>query len=168
VNPPPNPLAANAGYNFTATVADQFGDVMALGPSPTWTSNRGFMDAGGLFFAQQPGDYTITATLRGGASASLTVSVVPAVALLSNITRSVTTTSATIQWTTNMPADSIVEYGFDLSYGSTVSDATLVTAHKVVLSGLAPGRIYHYRVHSTNASGKESVSPDLMFATSHR
>jgi hypothetical protein len=141
---------------------------MALGPAPTWTSNKGFMDPSGLFFAQQTGDYTVTATLPGGASASLTVSVLAAATLLSNIPRSTTSTSATIQWNTNVPANSVVEYGFDLSYGSSVSDATAVTAHKLVLDGLAPGRIYHYRVHSTGGSGKESVSPDLVFATSRR
>jgi hypothetical protein len=127
------------------------------------------MDPSGLFFAQQTGDYTVTATLPGGASANLTVSVGAAAAAISNITRSaITTTSATIQWATSVAADSTVEYGFDLSYGSKVSDGALVTSHKIVLTGLAPGRIYHYRVHSTNASGKESVSGDLMFATTRR
>jgi outer membrane protein assembly factor BamB len=170
INPPPNPITANSPYTFSAAITDQFGDPMSLAPVPAWTSNKGFMDPSGIFVGQQAADYTVTATLPGGASASLTVTVQPAGAapVISNITRSdIATTSATIQWSTNIPADSRIEYGFDLSYGSTVSDPTAVTDHKLVLTGLSPGRIYHFRVHSTSA-GKEAVSGDVHFTTARR
>jgi hypothetical protein len=129
------------------------------------------MDSTGTFLGQQVGDCTVTATLPGGASANLTVTVQAATAppVISNITRSyVSTASVTIQWTTNTPTDSRVEYGLDTSYGSTVSDASAVTAHALTVDGLQPGRIYHFRVHSKDASGKEAVSPDLHFATARR
>jgi hypothetical protein len=87
--------------------------------------------------------------------------------VLSNITRgSVTATSVTIQWVTNIPSDSLVEYGPDTSYGSSASDGTMSLAHQIALTGLAPSRIYHFRVHSKSTAGKESVSGDLMFTTS--
>jgi hypothetical protein len=170
VVPPAGPLAVNAPYSFGSNVTDQFGDRMALGPVPAWsvTAGKGAIDANGNFVAQQAGDVTVTATLPGGASASATVTVQPASALppvISNITRSaITTDSATIQWVTNTPSDSRVEYGLDTSYGSSMSDPTMATTHKIVLNGLSAGRIYHFRVHSANAAGMETVSVDLTFA----
>jgi outer membrane protein assembly factor BamB len=174
VNPPSNPLVVNASFLFTATVTDQFGDPMVLAPAPVWSLAAGgataFLDPSGTFVPQQAGDFTVTATLPGGASASLTVTVSPATALapvLSSITRSsVTATSVTIQWVSNIPSDSLVEYGLDTSYGSTATDATMMTTHSIVLTGLSPGRIYHFRVHSKTVAGKETISGDLMFTTS--
>jgi phosphodiesterase/alkaline phosphatase D-like protein len=58
-----------------------------------------------------------------------------------------------------------VDYGFDTAYGSATSDATLALAHNIVLTGLAPGRVYHYRVRSKNATAQESVSDDRTFTT---
>ena len=50
---------------------------------------------------------------------------------------SVTANAATVTWTTNEPATSQVDYGLTTSYGSTTTlDASLVTAHSVVISGL--------------------------------
>ncbi len=67
---------------------------------------------------------------------------------------SISTDAATINWTTNVAADSQVEYGLDTTYGSsTMLDATLITSHAVALSGLSDETLYHYRVHSTDASG---------------
>ncbi len=72
---------------------------------------------------------------------------------------------ATITWTTDTPADSQVEYGTTVSYGSTTPlDATAVTSHSVVLSGLTPSTLYHYRVRSANAAGAV-YSGDYTFTT---
>jgi outer membrane protein assembly factor BamB len=173
VNPPSNPLVVNSSYSFTATVFDQFGDPMPLTPPQTWAlapgSVRGFLDPSGTFLAQQAGDFTVTATLPGGASATLTVTVQAASALppvISAITCGmVTATSVTIQWLTNIPADSLVEYGMDTSYGTSATDGTMTTTHQVVLTDLVPGRIYHFRVQSASGSGKAAVSGDLTFTT---
>ncbi len=74
--------------------------------------------------------------------------------------------SASITWTTNVPATSQVEYGTTTAYGqSTVLDPTLVTSRSQRLAGLSAGTLYHYRVHSLNASGIETVSGDFAFAT---
>src|SRR5262249_35096363 len=40
-----------------------------------------------------------------------------------------------------------------------------VTAHSVVLSGLAPNTTYNYRVHSIDAAGNETVSGNSTFRT---
>ncbi len=65
----------------------------------------------------------------------------------------VTETSATITWTTDVPASGRVEYGFDFAYGSSAADAAPPsTSHAVALTGLQSGRNYQFRVVS-EASG---------------
>src|SRR6266498_2816164 len=76
----------------------------------------------------------------------------------------ITTTSATITWTTNENSDSQVEYGMDTGYGlsaPTTPNPALVTAHSQVLSGLTAGTLYHYRVRSRDAAGNLAVSGDF-------
>ncbi len=79
----------------------------------------------------------------------------------------ITSTGATITWTTNESSDSQVEYGTTTSYGSTTSlDATLVTSHSVNMSGLNANTLYHYRVKSKDAAGNLANSADQTFTTS--
>ncbi|MGH9702401.1 MAG: choice-of-anchor Q domain-containing protein [Candidatus Acidiferrales bacterium] len=79
---------------------------------------------------------------------------------------SVAATSDIIRWSTNVAADSQVEYGTAASYGSiTVRDTFPRTAHSMALIGLAPSTLYHYRVRSRNAAGNLSVTPDSTFTT---
>jgi hypothetical protein len=74
---------------------------------------------------------------------------------------------ATISWTTDEPADGLVEYGTTASYGSqTPLNGTLVTSHAQALSGLTPATLYHYRIKSKDAAGNLSTSADFTFATS--
>jgi internalin A len=81
---------------------------------------------------------------------------------------SVTESSATIDWITDEPATSQVEYGLTTSYGSTATSPldALVTSHSVSLSGLDPSTTYHYRVKSKDESDNEAVSGDHSFTTS--
>lgn len=78
----------------------------------------------------------------------------------------ITGSSASVGWVTDQPSDSLVEYGADTNYGSsTPLDASPVTTHKSAISGLLPSTVYHFRVKSKDASGKESVSSDGTFTT---
>ena len=78
----------------------------------------------------------------------------------------VSSSSATISWTTNEAADSQVEYGTTTAYGqSTPVNPALVTSHSQVLSGLAAGTTYHYRVKSRDGSNNLAVSTDHVFTT---
>jgi chitodextrinase len=106
-----------------------------------------------------PQDYVIdTRTL---CSSDTTAPVVSAVA-----SSAVTSTLATITWTTNEVANAYVEYGLTTSYGSTATGAALLTAHVVSLTGLAPASTYHYRVRSTDGAGNASAfSADKTFTT---
>ncbi len=78
----------------------------------------------------------------------------------------ITTSSATITWTTNEASDSQVQYGTTTSYGSNASNTTKVTAHSVALSGLISAATYHYKVCSTDAAGNTGCSGDFTFTTS--
>jgi hypothetical protein len=79
---------------------------------------------------------------------------------------SLSTTSATITWTTDEPATSQVNYGTTTSYGaSTTRDATLTTSHSQPITGLTPGTTYHYQVLSTDAAGNSAYSADATFTT---
>jgi chitodextrinase len=80
---------------------------------------------------------------------------------------SISTTGATITWTTDVAATSQVEYGTTTAYGTmTALDASPVTSHTVSLTGLTISTLYHYRVHSKNSAGIESISGDFAFSTS--
>jgi hypothetical protein len=91
----------------------------------------------------------------------------PGIPAITNVTAgSVTVTGATITWTTDIPSSSQVEYGTTTSYGSTtVLDATMVTSHQEPVTGLKPGTLYHYRVHSTSATTGSSVGGDQALTT---
>lgn len=54
----------------------------------------------------------------------------------------------TVQWTTDWPTDSVVEYGPTTALGSSASSAGLVVNHQIVISGLSTGQ-YYYRVLSS-------------------
>jgi beta-lactamase superfamily II metal-dependent hydrolase len=78
---------------------------------------------------------------------------------------SVSAVSAVIEWITDEPADSIVEYGTSSgNYTDTVDDLTLVTSHSLALGSLIPGTIYYYRVSSKDEAGNTAVSDEYTFA----
>jgi len=82
---------------------------------------------------------------------------------------SITSSGATVGWTTNEPSDGQVEYGTTTAYGSvTTLNTSLVTSHAQALSGLAPNTWYHYRVKSRDAAGNLAVSGDFTFKTKRR
>lgn len=74
-------------------------------------------------------------------------------------------TTVRIEWTTNVPSASRVEFGPDLDYGSVVEDAALVTQHSVLITGLTNSSLYHYRASSTADGYAEWVSDDREFLT---
>lgn len=133
------------------------------------------------YFEVDPGTYTVQATANGLGVGSQTVSVtagavatadvaVPAgdttPPAISNVTAgSVTASAATITWSTNEAANSVVEYGVTAAYGSTASDVNMVTNHSLALSGLAASTTYYYRVRSRDGANNESVSGNNTFTT---
>ena len=87
--------------------------------------------------------------------------------VISNVQSSnITTSGATITWTTDQPADGQVEYGVTTGYGQlTPLDSTLTSTHSFRVAGLAPNTTYHYRVRSRDAAGRLVMSTDFVFTT---
>src|SRR5205823_6216873 len=72
--------------------------------------------------------------------------------------------TATVSWSTDVPATSQVEYGTTTSYGAmTQVDTALLTGHTQTVNGLAGGTLYHFRVRSKDSNGTETVSNDATF-----
>jgi len=107
-----------------------------------------------------------TATLRP--YLSITYAAADTIApVISNIgASSITSSSATISWTTNEEADTQVEYGTTTAYGTSTSVvSTLVTAHSQIVTGLNPATTYQYRVKSKDAAGNLATSGNGTFTT---
>ena len=113
-------------------------------------------------------DYAVLSSNAAGlaTSANFTFSTPAGVPVISAVNSSgITTTSATITWTTDQASSSQVEYGNNASYGSlSANNASPVTSHSVTLSGLTPGTIYSYAALSANAAGL-ATSANFTFAT---
>src|SRR5713226_7449256 len=84
----------------------------------------------------------------------------PSTLVITNVqTGSVTTSSSQVVWTTNVPANSSIDYGTTTAYGnSTVVDSAMVTSHQMTLSSLAAGTTYYYQVNSTDSKGNHGHS----------
>jgi hypothetical protein len=116
-------------------------------------------------------NYAVISTDSGGSatSANLTFStpaaVVPAPVISSVASGSITTTTATITWTTDQLSSSQVEFGTSTAYGSVSAlNTSPVTSHSVTLTGLTPGTFYNYAAISTD-SGGTTTSANLTFST---
>ena len=66
----------------------------------------------------------------------------------------ITTTSATISWTTDMTSSGRLDFGTTINtLSSSVIDPTLVTNHSELLTGLIPNTRYFFQVQATDAYG---------------
>lgn len=80
---------------------------------------------------------------------------------------SVTSSSATITWTTDEASQSLVKYGTTSgSYTSSTNDTSNVTSHSVQLTGLSASTAYYYVVNSTDQSRNSNESSENSFTTS--
>lgn len=73
--------------------------------------------------------------------------------------------SVKMTWTTDEAANSVVDYGTTDVYGSTKSDANLVTSHSLEITGLSANTTYHYNIKSTDAAGNPTETGDNTFLT---
>jgi hypothetical protein len=107
------------------------------------------IDVGAFEYASAPGDTT------------------PPVITSGPTVTNITTTGATVSWTTDDSSDSQVEYALNSTFSpsSTVLDTALVTSHSMVLTGLSPSTLYYARVRSTNAVSLTTTSAPVQFTT---
>jgi len=78
---------------------------------------------------------------------------------------SISANSAAINWSTDKPATSSVQYGLGAYTSTTPKDPTLVNFHSVTLSNLTPSTLYHYRAASQDSAGNLANSADYTFTT---
>ena len=99
-------------------------------------------------------------------SANFTFSMPATIPAISAVVSSgITTTSATITWTTDQPSASQVEYGTTTAYGTLPSlNPAPVTSHSVTLTGLTPGTTYDYAAISVDSAGT-ATSANFIFST---
>jgi DNA/RNA endonuclease YhcR with UshA esterase domain len=108
------------------------------------------------FSAPYDGFYQLMPRQRGDiieASAPVVIANGPGVSNVSSC-------GATISWYTTKPADSRIDFGTTVLYGSVVTDPSAVNSHVVALGGLPAGTTIHYKVTSNGVS-----SPDMVFNT---
>ncbi len=83
-------------------------------------------------------------------------------------------TSARIDFSTDLPAESRIEYGTTTSYGSFepagggyYSPGQDKTSHSITLNNLSSGTTYHFRIHTRiPGGGGNRTTPDRAFTTS--
>jgi len=81
----------------------------------------------------------------------------------------ITYNSALITWTTNIAASSQVKYGGVVSYGlSSPQSSASTTSHSVVVTGLNPNALYHFKVVSVDTSNNSLTSQDFSFTTASK
>jgi hypothetical protein len=94
--------------------------------------------------------------------------VIPTVAptISSVAANNITTSAATITWTTSEASTGQVKYGATTAYGTTSAEVTtLATSHSVTLSGLSSATTYHVEVVSLNAQSQAATSSDYVLKT---
>jgi hypothetical protein len=69
------------------------------------------------------------------------------------VAQGITDQAATIHWVTDIPGDSIVDYGPTAALGLLAGGADHTRHHDLLLTGLQPGTDYFYRVTSRDGSG---------------
>jgi hypothetical protein len=70
--------------------------------------------------------------------------------------------TATITWTTNEAATSVVNYGtLSNNLSSNSTSASLVTNHSVTLTGLNAGTVYYFNVSSSDIASNSTTQPTI-------
>ena len=73
--------------------------------------------------------------------------------------------NATLKWTTDEPATSVVRYGRTTALGYEAEDTALVTDHEIELHGLQPNATYHVRYSSADGAGNTTAETPMTFTT---
>ncbi|MES2203094.1 MAG: IPT/TIG domain-containing protein, partial [Patescibacteria group bacterium] len=160
-------LVTITGTDFTGATAVMFGTTSATGVIIASSTSLTAISP-----AHAAGTVDVTVTTPSGTSATSSADqytyVVPVLLapVISGISvTAISSTTATINWNTDVPASSQVAYGTTTSYGSmSAYNGTASTTHMVVLTGLLEGTLYHFAVKSGNIIAT-TTSSDNTFVT---
>lgn len=89
---------------------------------------------------------------------------------ISSVSVTTGTTTASITWTTDESASSIVDYGLSASYSSSTVETDTsprVSSHSVSISGLSACTSYHYSIRSKDAALNTGSSTNNIFVTTN-
>lgn len=116
-----------------------------------------------------PAAPTSDSTSTAGPAASSTAPTTSQQATGSQITKvkveRIKENSAYVTWTTDVDANSYVDYGETKEYGKTTGKDDGTKTHAVQLIELKADKTYRFRVRSKGANGQEVVSTDHAFRT---
>jgi uncharacterized lipoprotein YddW (UPF0748 family) len=116
-------------------------------------------------FGSARSNFVVTVGFVSTADLLLTTNDMAAPVIGSVTVTQVTNTSARINWITDEPANTIVDYGASPSYGLSVTNPALASVHSQPLNSLSPATTYHFRVRSRDAQGNLATSGDFSFTT---
>ena len=154
---PPGGVASYLTTLSTALVTSHSVTITGLTPSSTYsysvisTSSQGTTDS-----HIQNGIYnTLT-----------TIALRTAPPVISNISLNAQANSAAIAWLTDEPSNAQIQYGLTTGYGSTtILHPGFRVDNHVIIKGLAPNTVYHFRILSSDSLGNNAVSADYTFTT---
>src|SRR5690606_36525193 len=63
-----------------------------------------------------------------------------------------------VTWSTDEPANAIVEFGDTPAPGQVTTNRLVSEDHRVQISGLSPGQTIYYRVRSIDAAGNQGLA----------
>jgi hypothetical protein len=134
-----------------------------LGGFGYWAYSQGYLKS--IPFLKMGSDNT---TQKSGGAAYTTPPKISDVKVTATAIKSVG-----IQWNTDQPSSSQVEWGSSTSYGSktdiaddpSTGSVMGVVTHGVTVTGLSGNTTYHYRVISKNKNGLSSTSEDNTVTT---
>lgn len=79
---------------------------------------------------------------------------------------SITRSSVTVTWSSDIPSTSEVDYGLDAGLsGGTSTDPSLVTDHRLVLTNLRPDTTYYFVAWGSSGGGAPGALPQASFVT---
>ena len=121
--------------------------------------------------ALQDGNFTVTVYANdtaGNSNNSVTAAflVDTAAPVTSNVNnKSITSTTAVINWTTNESTNSSVTYGPTTALGSNTASAIFTTQHVISLGSLSSARVYYYNVTTCDRVALCNVTGPYTFST---
>lgn len=140
----------------------RWNEVVTTGEGTAWTRWT-LGEEAGLQLVEVVSDVLDTSLVFTALAYSETDSVAPVIDAIE--LDSLGTTSVRITWVTDEYSDSQVEFGLDANYGQfSPLDSAFVVSHKILLSSLLPGQVYHYRIRSRDIKGNLAVSSDQVFS----
>ncbi len=176
-----NVAVANAGSTATVTwTTDEassssvaYGTSTALGQTATGVAGTSHsVTLTGLTSGATYSYRVTSADAAGNATTSPATSTSPATfvaadtvaPVVSGVAAAGSGTTATVTWTTDESASSVVQYGTTATSLTSTANGAAGAAHSVMLTGLTVNTRYYYRVTSADPAGNATTSPSTSAA----